>query len=239
MADVTIKEAWDTFVNAIFNVGKTENTTPEETVQEPATEKEEEWVWVDGYKGMDKDMLCHGGFQYELGYRYDMGEDEPVETCRSGFHLCLTLEDVFQYVPVGNGNRFFQVRALVRKSEADKYGETEYGRTIDGWITSSHTINKLAAKSIEIIRELPADEIIGYFGYSDWEDKYKMMALDIDINAAISNMHTDNLVELGYTRPFAIWLTDNRKYEVAKAVGSQEDLSMDMKCLMILIDRRG
>ena len=28
---------------------------------------EDEYVWVDGYKGMDKDMKCYGGFQYQLG----------------------------------------------------------------------------------------------------------------------------------------------------------------------------
>lgn len=32
------------------------------------TETEEEWVWVDGFKGTDKDMRCRD-FQYELGKR--------------------------------------------------------------------------------------------------------------------------------------------------------------------------
>ena len=65
---------------------------------------EDEYVWVDGYKGMDKNMKCYGGFQYQLGGHYQIDND-PV-LCKNGFHLCLNLCDVFSYYKPFGGNRF-------------------------------------------------------------------------------------------------------------------------------------
>lgn len=43
---------------------------------EPAPEMpEEKWIWVDGYKGTDKDMKCRG-YQYEFGKQFDIPEGE-------------------------------------------------------------------------------------------------------------------------------------------------------------------
>lgn len=67
----------------------------------------EEWIWVDGYKATKADMTCYD-YQYELGKQHDMPEDEDIIECRSGFHLCLRLEDVFSYYKIGKDNRFFQ-----------------------------------------------------------------------------------------------------------------------------------
>lgn len=205
---------------------------PEQTVE--PEKPVEEWVWVTGYKGMDKDMKCHGGFQYELGKRYDMPEDAEVRECSSGFHMCLKLDDVFDYVAVGGENRFFEVKALVRTKDKDMYGTTQYHRDIHGFLMPRSVINKLAAKSIEIVRELTADEILERWGGNEWDDKYKQLALSANIKTATNTMNIDDLTDLGYSLPFAQWLVNNKKYEVAKAVGSQTDLSMDMKCLMIM-----
>lgn len=237
----TIGDAWDNFVSsAKKSLGlivddllpeTTENTDEERTVETP---KEAEWVWVTGYKGMNKDMQCRGGFQYELGRRYDMPEDAKVEACESGFHLCLALGDVFKYVPVGDNNRFFQVRALVRKRDRDEYGGMQYYEDGLGRRHQLGLIDKLAAKSIEIVRELTADEILKPYGGDEWDEGYKKLALSASVDVARMTMRIDNLTELGYSFPFATWLVNNKKYEVAKAVGSQPDLSMDMKCLMIM-----
>lgn len=217
-----------------------EETKENEVPAEPE-KPVEEWVWVTGYKGMDEDMKCHGGFQYEIGKHYDMPEDAEVQECSSGFHMCLKLTDVFNYVDIGNDNRFFEVRALVRRSDKERYrsGTLGYGYTFVAMngancLTRVPATNKLAAKSIEIVRELTMDEILEPYGYNDWEEDYKKIALSTNVCAAKSLMQMDALTALGYSRPFAKWLIDNNKYEVAKAVGSQTDLSMDMRCLMII-----
>lgn len=219
------------------------STSPEETTvaqaetTEETTEPEkapEEWIWVNGYKGMDKNMQCHGGFQYEVGKRYDMPEDAEIQACSSGFHMCMTLDHVFNYIIVGGGNRFFEVKALVRKSDKHEYGSTRYRVDQHGWSVPTKVVDKLAAKSIEIIRELTADEILERWGGQEWDEKYKQLALSANIKTAINTMNTDDLTGLGYSLPFASWLVDNKKYDVAMAIGSQTDLSMDMKCLMIM-----
>jgi hypothetical protein len=79
-------------------------------------EKEDEWIWVEGYKGTKKDMTARfNDFQYELNKRYEI--DEEPEECKKGFHFCLELFDVFEYYPIGKNHRFFKVQALVRKSD--------------------------------------------------------------------------------------------------------------------------
>lgn len=215
----------------------------EETVKPTPEAPVEEWVWVDGFKGMDKNMQCHNNFQYEIGKRYDMPEDANIEACRSGFHLCLTLEDVFGYVKLGDNNRFFEVRALVRKSDTDCYksgvsknlwGGISYTMSSNGGVTAICYSDKLAAKSIEIVRELTIDEILEHTNAKDWDIRYKALAIELGINGAQNFRYADELVEYGYSRPFAQWLSKNSKYEIAKAVGAQTDLSMDMKCLMII-----
>lgn len=203
-----------------------------EEVEEEA--KPEEWIWVDGFKGMDKDMQAYDNFQYELDKQYDMPEGASIGPCIGGFHLCLNLRDVFEYYKIGNGNRFFQVAALVRKVDADEYGTDKNVMDGRGFIYHAYQINKLAARSIKIVRELTADEILKSHGGNEWDEKYKQIALSMGVNAAITAMRNDELLGLGYSLPFASWLTGHAKYEIAKAVGSQTDLSMDMKVLMIM-----
>ena len=41
---------------------------------------DDEWIWVDGYKGTDEDMKCHD-FQYELNKQFDMPEDVKIKSC--------------------------------------------------------------------------------------------------------------------------------------------------------------
>lgn len=222
---------------ALFKKNNKSEEEEKNVVETTSTvEKEpEKWVWVDGYKGMDKDMQCHGGFQYELGKHYDMPEDATIEVCEGGFHLCMKLEDVFGYVRIGNGNRFFRVRALVRESDLAEYGQRVIYDSSRYFGPRSHVIDKLAAKSIEIVSELNRDEILECSGYrlSDFADKYKDLLISHGYKYTVSMMHINELTEYGYSMPFATWLVDNHKYDIAKVAGSQSDMSMDMKALMI------
>lgn len=208
---------------------------------EPETEKKEEidikntWVWVEGYKGTDKNMCCND-YQYTFG-QVDKMPREEVKECASGFHMCLTMRDVFKYYPIGKGNRYFKVRALVRLSDKNEYG-IGGGMTYSYYSLPQYTYsdarNKLVAAEIEFLEELSMDEILSNTRAVDWEPKYKEMAIKIGLDAADNTRKTDILTGYGYSLPFANYLVNNKKYDVAKAVGSQPDLSMDMKCLMIL-----
>lgn len=227
------KESAKAIEEALAGVGYVDT----DSVQEKCTDAaEEEWIWITGFKGMDKDMQCHGGFQYELRKRYDMPEGEKVEACEGGYHLCLKLEDVFKYVKLGDDNRFFEVRALVRKKDANEYGMTKHDGTGYAWFLGNiYVVDKLAAKSIEIVRELSVDEIMEHVPEaSEWCDEYKKMAITTGIDAVQGLIKIDKLTELGYSNTFANWLVNNKKYDIAKAVGSQEGLSMDMKVLCIM-----
>lgn len=199
----------------------------------------EEWIWVEGYKGTDKDLRCRG-YQYELGKQFDMPEDVEIVECRSGFHLCKELKDVLGYYSVGDDNRFFKVSALVRardyNHESDIYS-LSFLRNYDG---------KLAAKSIIFLHEVDMGEVFKAahetFGldFTDWTDEDKKEAMHTSISAVIKRHERieeekkiDELVTLGYSRPFAVYLVEAGRYDAAQAIGSQSDLSMDMKCLII------
>jgi hypothetical protein len=181
---------------------------------EPETKEVEEWVWIEGYKGMDKDMRCRD-FQYEIGKRYDMPEDAVIEVCVSGFHFCRYLKSTFNYYALDGGNRFFKVRGLV---SAEKY----------------YCGDKFVAKSIEILGEVSRKELLEVFGADEWEEKYQDMLFTVGYRSARYAMSCDELVAYGYSLPFAKYLVDAHKFEIAKVVGSQSDLSMDMKVLMIM-----
>lgn len=195
-------------------------------------EAEEKWTWVTGYKGLDKDMKAHGGFQYEMDKLYIMPEGEPVKTCKGGFHLCLNLEDLCGYKPIEDGNRFFECSALVRESDLEKYGKCDpcnyYGLVFGGG-----KIDKLAAKSIRLIRELTVDEILAHIdGAKEWPEYIKEMAITKNITAAKTEMKILDMVRIGYAKPLAEYIvnhSDGSGYTLAMALDAQPDISMDTK----------
>lgn len=194
---------------------------------ETTSEPEEEWIWVEGYKGTDKDMKCRD-FQYELGVQYDISENQEVQACVCGFHLCLHLRNVFDYYKVGCGNRFFKVKALVRKTDKLNYQINDF---------YSGSLNKLAAKSIIFTSELTCDEILLYFDdVKNLPENYKKLAIDVSIDYAIRQHRINTLIEDGYSEPFATYVTSIGKFEKAHTLGSQNDLSMDVKVLSIFMD---
>ena len=123
----------------------------------------EEWIWVEGFKGLDYQMRGYGNFQYELGKTYEENDKEII-ACHSGFHFCLNLDDVMEYYHYMNNsftNRYFKVKALVRKSDYEKYRTTDDIRSnLPTYIyKSSIRIDKLVAKSIILLEEIPKEEI--------------------------------------------------------------------------------
>ena len=183
-----------------------------------------------GYKGTDKDMKCND-YQYEMNKQHDMPEDAEIVECHSGFHLCMRLNDVFRYYDAMYNNRFFEVRALVRKADLENYGYA--------------TGCKIVSKSIMFTRELTVDEILNarvttvrpadraILNIENWTDEEKRMCLKVGFSIMCDNMRIKNLVEVGYSQAFARYVYDNGAYEVALAVGAEKDLSMDMKGMFI------
>jgi hypothetical protein len=199
-------------------------------VKEATATVEEEWIWVEGYKGTDKDMKCRG-YQYELGKRFDMPYNSTIEECLRGFHLSLLLKDVYNYYEIGKGRRFFKVKALVRKKDYDAYGK------YISYIYCHDKRDKLVAKSIEFISECSIDEIFesapGDGFYSEWTLEEKKLAIDTSLREASIEHRANILIKLGYSRPLAYYIAaDNTFFDRAIAV-AHENVSMDTKVLFI------
>lgn len=209
--------------------------------------QDDEMVWVEGYKGTDSNMCCRG-YQYEIGKIHSMPDGEEISVCNSGFHLCLSLHSVFAYYAVGDGNRFFKVRALVRKSEYEKVVIAKGSPSL--YLSAMYSLtgspDKLTSKYIEFIEELSVDEILQALekDISDWTEEEKKIAIEDSPNTVHKERRlkkeaimADELTSLGYSKAFAAYLVKEGMYEEACAVGSQPDLSMDMRVLTILMKK--
>jgi hypothetical protein len=215
-----------------FKKRREDDITKAVEATEKLNELNEEWIWVNGYKGTDHDMKCRG-YQFEMNKCFDISDDKPVELCGHGFHLCVSLSKVLNYYPIGSGNRFFEVKALVRKSDYDNLGP-QYAKATDHYFRHYiGEIDKLAAKSIVFTRELTTDEILSGRIPDDWTDEEKELALEIGVNEAIYRITLEKLIALGYSETFAKLCIEQKRAKVALSVGTQEGLSMDMKAYLI------
>lgn len=191
-----------------------------------------EWITIKGYKATDADMKCKD-FQYAFDQVFTMDEDD-INECASGFHLCRDLTDVFHYYCIGGGNRFFEVEAMVRKEDFDAYGRLD-GRGSFGLGYSRK--DKLVAKKIRFIRELTADEILMHDAEArDWTDDMKQLALKHSVLYARNWIRAEKLIERGYSEPYAMFVVNCGKYDRALALESQPGLSMDMKAALTFMD---
>ena len=222
-----------------------DDITQEEVMNATKTIKEEEWIWVKGFKGTDKNMRCQD-YQYELGKQFDLDEDiEPV-VCSKGFHFCKSLENVFQHYKIGDGHRFFEVEALVRKSDLDpkKKNYAKYANVAwSPYHTSSHYDDKYAAKSIRFIRELAVDEVfeaVSNKEVREWADKQKKRAMETSIDTVRREIRAFDLCAAGYSPAFAKYISiDEGRYKTAMAMASLPDVSMDVKVMAIFMDNQG
>ena len=196
-------------------------------------EKEKEWIWVEGYKGTDKDMKCRD-FQYEIGKEYSLLKEEEPVLCEKGFHLCLKLSNVFKYYDICNNNRFFKVKALVEKKEVE--GQQTLNNSNIYFRLFSEP-DKLVAKSIIFIEELSIDEIFKEARADYLPLEYKQKALEIGITETNKCYHTALLESCGYNEELAKYFLDSKKYPIAYALGKQKELTMYEKISLALINK--
>lgn len=218
-------------LNKVAAVCPEETTTPEEPPVE-AAEPQENWIWVEGYKGTDKDMKAHGDFQYELGKQYDC--EGEIKICNRGFHFCRDLKDVFDYYDIKRGHRFFKVKALVKESDYKKYGQYIIKADLYGcWACKDDRIDKLVAKSIILEEEVSkADIIMAYCqntAYTILPEAYWDTMICKGYSAAHEDWQIDKLITAGYSHTFARCIYKDNKVARALAIADQEGISMDMK----------
>ena len=75
---------------------------------------EQDWIWVDAYKGTDANMRCKGK-QYLMNVEDNY--NGKVALGSKGYHVCTKLEHVFKDYDYNFTNRFFKVRALVNAKD--------------------------------------------------------------------------------------------------------------------------
>ena len=223
-----IKKEFKNAASAVTSVESSDNNKPAE-----------EWIWVDGYKATDKDMKCRG-YQYKLNEVHDMPADVEIRDCESGFHLCKYLADVFDYYPTCNGNRYFKVKALVRKSDYTLYGMVQRDRFGCALIS-----NKLVSKSIIFISEVSKEELYEdmrgiYRNLEGLPDEYLQMAINTSIDDAVLNYHISILTSIGLSPELAHYYAANNKVDIklVEALATQEGISMDTKLLILMGGKR-
>ena len=75
---------------------------------------EQDWIWVDAYKGTDANMVCKGK-QYRMNVEDTYGD--KVVLGSKGYHVCTDLKHCFKNYDYDFRNRFFKVKALVNAKE--------------------------------------------------------------------------------------------------------------------------
>lgn len=227
------KEYGEADLNKVAATRPKETTTPAEPSVE-AAKPQENWIWVEGYKGTDKNMKAYGNFQYELGKQYDY--EGEIQICAKGFHFSRDLKDVFDYYNVKDSNRFFKVKALVKESDYEKYGGyrllSPALRSGPGYRTEE--ITKLVAKSIILEEEVSKTDIIKAYCKHDQTcknlpEEYWDTMIRNGYPAAYEDWQVDILTKAGYSPVFARCIYQDGKTNKALAIANQEGVSMDMK----------
>lgn len=143
----------------------------EKQVDKVIEDEGDEWIWVPGYKATDFYVRGYRDFQFEIGKVYSLPDGEEPDVCSKGFHFCPRAEYVRNFYHYG---RLFRVRALIKKSEWMKAEEwvREHPNGYSDWGYSLYrtgtNYSKLAAKSIELIEEIPIEEARKYFYEVDY-----------------------------------------------------------------------
>lgn len=75
---------------------------------------EQEYIWVDAYKGTDANMRCKGK-QYVMNVEDNYNGKLVLGS--KGYHVCTDLKHCFKTYDYDFSNRFFKVRALVKAKD--------------------------------------------------------------------------------------------------------------------------
>ena len=75
---------------------------------------EQDWIWIDAYKGTDANMICKGK-RYRMGIEDTYGDKVSLGT--KGYHVCTDLRHCFNTYDYDFKNRFFKVKALVNAKD--------------------------------------------------------------------------------------------------------------------------
>lgn len=75
---------------------------------------EQDWIWVDAYKGTDANMVCRRK-QYRMGVEDTYGDNVVLGS--KGYHVCTDLKHCFKTYDYDFRNRFFKVKALVNAKD--------------------------------------------------------------------------------------------------------------------------
>ena len=206
------------------------------------------YIWVEGYKGVDKNMQGYTNFQYELDKPF-LYEGTPT-ICFGGLHFCLNIKDIFNYYKFNFSNRYFKVKALVNKDEYLSYGSTSthkhyisynmgnsahmnrYYDHIEGrdsvgaYYIEIVTVNKLSAKVIILTEEITKEN---YFDYADFveffskywiESKEELLSIeDFSLNGTQEYLNSKFI-----TKAYRFYTPDFMKLYLKK-YGNWEDIS--------------
>ena len=76
---------------------------------------EQDWIWIDAYKGTDANMVCKNGKRYRMNVEDNF--NGKIELGVSGYHVCTDLKHCFKTYDYDFRNRFFKVKALVKRTD--------------------------------------------------------------------------------------------------------------------------
>lgn len=192
---------------------------------------EEEWVWIEGYKATDKDMKCKG-YQYELGKIFTY--EKELIGCKSGFHFCPKLNDCFNYYKIGDGNRYFKVRALINLHQ--KYDFTPPGYPFHHNSGFMRDTNKRVAKQIEFLEEISPEDIIKTLypaSHIEMSEKLKSDIIQFGVAQAFTFKAIDELKETNiYSAEMIDIIVANDKIKLAYAL-AKENVSQDTRLTIL------
>lgn len=100
---------------------------------------EQEYIWVDAFKGTDANMVCKGK-QYRMNVEDNY--NGKLVLGKKGYHVCTDLKHVFKDYDYNFTNRFFKVKALVKATD---YQHRNPNNTV------------LVAKAIKFVTEITND----------------------------------------------------------------------------------
>lgn len=220
------------------NIAEVKETETQEVQKETEEIDEDEWEWIEGYKGTDSNMQGFDGFQFELNKEFT--KEGEIVICSNGFHFCQELKDTLHYRTLLE-SRFFKVKALVNMTEL-----IEQRRFVTGRYDK-----KLVAKKIILTEEVGFEELFPCIKMKytyveteqDWEKLkkvgYKQYRRDYFIEHMKDSMFGESFLCILYDE------IEKMKYDLLGStinfaqVLKDENISKDMATYLILKHARG